>query len=99
MGAACRLQSYTYFKFAELSTILHTTEIIMTKRGYIYHAVLLTALAAFVLDTVHQGVELSAKKSALRRRQIMEERVSSTKLSQRLKLYCHFDMRLFRCTG
>jgi len=74
-----------------------------SKRGYIYHAVLLTALAAFVLDTVHQGVEFTtkttAKKSALRRRQIMEERVSSTKLSQRLKLYCHFDMRLFRCIG
>ena len=49
MGAACRLQSYSYFKFGELSTILHTTEIIMTKRGYIYHAVLLTALASFVL--------------------------------------------------
>ena len=60
----------------------------MAKRGYLYYILLLAALGTYVLNTVREGVEFSAsmeeKKSNLRKRQLMEERVSSI----RLKLCC-----------
>eukprot|EP00984_Skeletonema_dohrnii_P033794 scaffold31561_cov94-Skeletonema_dohrnii-CCMP3373.AAC.1 len=53
----------------------------MAKRGYLYHILLLTALGAYVFDIVQEGVELTkiaaAKKANLRKRQLMEERVSN----------------------
>jgi len=67
----------------------------MVKRGYIYNIILLAALGAYVLNIVQEGVELAAstteKKANLRKRQLMEERVSSSSCSsiaaiQRLNL-------------
>jgi hypothetical protein len=56
----------------------------MVKRGYIYNFILLTALGAYLLNIVQEGVELAAstteKKANLRKRQLMEERVSSSSL-------------------
>jgi len=52
----------------------------MAKRGYLYHILLLTALGAYVFDVVQEGVELTTiaavKKANLRKRQLMDERVS-----------------------
>lgn len=54
----------------------------MTKRGYMYQALMLTTLATYVLNTVKEGVQLTKSKAenaeALQRRQIMEQRVSNT---------------------
>ena len=50
------------------------------KRGYIYHLMLLTALGAYVLDTVRDGIQYTTNATErmdnLRRRKVMEERVS-----------------------
>jgi hypothetical protein len=61
------------------------------KRAPIYIILLITALGAYVLNIVHEGVELAAsakaKKENLRKRQLMEERVSSIAAKiRRLKL-------------
>jgi len=52
----------------------------VVKRGYIYHLMLLTALGAYVLDTVREGIQYTThtteRKDNLRRRKAMEERVS-----------------------
>ncbi len=46
-----------------------------------YHIVLLAALGTYVFNLVHEGIELSniaeQKKEKLRKRQLMDERVSN----------------------
>ena len=50
------------------------------KRGYIYHLMLLAALGAYVLDTVREGIQYTTNATErmdnLRKRKVMEERVS-----------------------
>jgi hypothetical protein len=52
----------------------------VVKRGYIYHLMLLAALGAYVLDTVRDGIQYTTNAAErmdnLRRRKVMEERVS-----------------------
>ena len=52
----------------------------MVKRGHFYHILILAALGAYVFDTVREGVEYDEiefeKKTNLRQRQLMQERVS-----------------------
>ena len=52
-----------------------------TKRGYMYNILLLASLGAYVFDTVREGVQLEAnvkaKRGNLRKRQLMNERVSN----------------------
>ena len=52
----------------------------VVKRGYIYHLMLLAALGAYVLDTVRDGIQYTMNATErmdnLRRRKVMEERVS-----------------------
>ena len=56
----------------------------MPRRGYLYHLLLLTALGAYVYDVVQESVELNkladAKRSNLRKRQLIDERVSHSLL-------------------
>ncbi len=50
------------------------------KRGYLYHYLVLAMLGAYVFDTVREGVDLTskadAKRANLRKRQLLNERVS-----------------------
>lgn len=70
----------------------------VVKRGYIYHLMLLTALGAYVLDTVREGIQYTTNATErmdnLRRRKVMEERVSV--IAQQLLMLCllHFFSRL-----
>ena len=69
----------------------------VVKRGYIYHLMLLTALGAYVLDTVRDGIQYTTNATErmdnLRRRKVMEERVSV--IAQQL-LHVMFASFLFR---
>ena len=53
----------------------------MAKRGQLYYILLLAALGAYVCNIVKEGAELSQiaaeKKANLRKRQMMDERVSN----------------------
>ena len=62
------------------------------KRGYIYHLMLLAALGAYVLDTVRDGIQYTTNATErmdnLRRRKVMEERVSVFCSTQLLHVMC-----------
>ena len=53
----------------------------VAKQRYLYHLLLLAAIGVYVFDIVQEGIELSniaeQKKENLRKRQLMDERVSN----------------------
>ena len=69
----------------------------MIKRGYMYNYLVLAMLGAYVFDTVREGVDLTSKEDTkranLRKRQLLNERVSVS--SDCVALYCVKD--LFEC--
>ena len=72
---------WTRLPLIPINNIYHKeVNIMVMKRGYIYHLMLLAALGAYVLDTVREGIQYTTNATErmdnLRRRKVMEERVS-----------------------